>query len=225
MTEVEFALRLQFAVDRLTRTTKQLVTDTDGRQKVLDAPPLLAELRAELMPSGEPSNGSGSSAPGVPVALDLLVLMTDIEAEVSRTYWLVKDATRRPGFGGYTLEDRIRYTVKRAVELGRASELCSEFPRWVDRIERAFDPPKVVPLPGHACPYCKRATTKVESDPGEFVTQDALSVTFGRPMVGRCSGCGAIWSGPKMVELAAMLGGDTQVMQHLLGSASLKRVS
>lgn len=222
---VEFELRLRWAVDRLTRETVQRVVDDSGEAVYLRAAPLLQELRTEVRPSGEKSSGGSSAGPGAPVALDLLVLLSSIEEEVARAYWRVREATRRPGFGGYTLEERLTYAAARAIDLGLAEELCQEFVRWPSQIERAFDPPKVVPLTDHACPICRHGRTSVQIEPGEFVEQPALMVTFGERTVARCGECGASWVGDQMLDLAASIGGDTQVMQHVLGNVAGRPVS
>jgi len=203
---------------------------------VLDAEPLLGQLRAAVHPSGEPAPGGSGSVSGTPLDLTALELLSEIQDEVNRAYWLVKDASRRPGIGGYTLEQRLRFVARRVAEsvdppegpgfipLPRP-ELIEDALVWVDRIESLFDPPKIVPLSGHACPMCKSVRAAVILDTGESGEVDALSVRFGDPMVASCAECGERWPGAQMLDLAAVLGGDTQVMAHVLADESRMRVS
>lgn len=222
------------AVDRLTLVTKTVVS---RRPLVIrDAPPLLAELRAAVHPSGGHSSGSSTPEPGSPLDLGAMELMTSIQDEVNQAYWLVKDATRRPGLGGYTLEERLRFVRRRVAEsLDRPEgpgflpearpELIEDAPVWVEQIETLFDPPKIVPLAGHACPVCHTERTSVLLNTGERGDAWALSVRFGEPMVASCAECGERWPGRELLDLAAVLGGDTQVMEHVLADQARKRVS
>lgn len=237
MGDLTLAQEVSLAVARLTRTTPQLVV-AGGDHVLYLAPALLGELRAAAHPSGESSSGSVSVTAGAPASLDALDLMVRLETEINRAYWLVRDASRRPGFGGYTLEERLEYAAARVLEnegpvpfqgpgviRERVLGILADAPKWVRSIERFFDPPKVIPLTGHACPVCWAAKTAVQIEPGEFVEQAALTVTFGAQLVAACGECGARWPGDQMLDLAAQIGGDTQVMQHVLGKAADGTVS
>ncbi len=211
---VSQSARVVLAVDRLTLTTKQMVKVGD-RMVFYDAEPLLSVLRQEVRPSGEGGGGaSGSVGSGAPAALGVLDLLVEVEGEINQAYWMMRDATRRPGFGGYTLEERLRYTAVKALGAGRP-ELLKDAPSWVERIERLFDPPKVVPLIGHACPMCRQERASVQIEPGEFVEAPALSVVIGDRITARCAECGASWPADQLIDLAKALGGDTQALRHL----------
>lgn len=216
--------RIVAAVDRLTLTTKQMVRSGE-RMVFFDAEPLLSALRAAVLPSGETgSASSGSVGSGAPAALGALDLWVEIETEINQVYWRVRDATRRPGFGGYTVAERLRYAASRALDMGRP-ELLADAPAWVARIELLFDPPKVVPLTGHACPVCRHTRTSVQIEPGEFVENVALTVMLGERPQASCGECGTVWPQEQMVELAAALGLDTQALAHLFGFSRSEVVS
>lgn len=217
-------------VDRLTITTKTVVSKSP--LVVVDAPPLLGQLRAAVKPSGEKSSGgSGGAVSGTPLDLSALELMTQIQDEVNRAYWLVKDASRRPGIGGYTLEERLRFVAARVAESYDRPEgpafipaprpdILEDVHSWVEKIDHLFDPVKVVPLPDHACPVCRATRVAVTLDTGEPGEAPALTVRFGTPLVASCGGCETRWPGAQMLDLAAVLGGNTQVMAHVLGSGN-----
>ncbi|MDI3331424.1 MAG: hypothetical protein QJR09_11955 [Micrococcus sp.] len=221
---MSLSARVITAVDRLTLTTKQM-TKVGERTVFYDAEPLLSVLRQEVTPSGESGSGSSESVgSGAPAALGVLDLLVEVEGEINRAYWLMRDATRRPGFGGYTLEERLRYTAAKALDAGRP-ELLADAPAWVERIERLFDPPKVVPLIGHACPMCRQEKATVQVEPGEFVQAPALSVVLGDKVAARCAECGSSWPADQLVDLAMALGGDTQALVHLFELRGAGRVA
>lgn len=225
------------SVLRLTETTKRFHRNGD-QSGIYDAPPLIEELRRALMPSGEKSGGSVSVASGAPASLDALDLMVEIEQWIEDSYWEVRQIEQRPGFRGLTSTERLQYVAARVTESTLAGDLhgpglidvprqdiLEDAPKWVDRIERLFDPPKVVPIPDYACPICRHTRTSVQVEPGEFMETAALTVTLGHLVHARCGECGASWPPAEMVDFARVLGVDTEAMARLIAQCEYKRLS
>ena len=221
------------AVDRLTRTTKQ-VAKAEGRLVFYDAPALLEELAEAVHPSGERgSGGSGGVTPGSPASLEALDLLLELEAEVADLYWMAKELAQRPGYMGDSLAGRLRWIAERVDESIHPElegpgflrmdcrHLLDDAPSWVTRIGRLFDPPRVVPLAGHPCPLCWQDRTTVQSEPGVFVSTTALTIVLGRRPIARCGECGGSWAEGELLDLAAALGLEVQAMAGLL--ATLER--
>ncbi|WIK82148.1 DUF7340 domain-containing protein [Micrococcus lylae] len=212
---------LRRLADRLTVVTPVMVKTSAG-PVLVQARPLLEELQEEVRPSGERSAGSSRSVgSGAPVALAVLDMLCRIEEDTARLYWLARSyrgaPPRRPGIGGYTLIERVRFVADHAEAAGIEDEATRAYSEWVAGIERLFDPPKVVPLRGIACPACGEATTPTFDDAGELVDVPALSVTLAETPRGRCGECGAVWSGPEVADLAEQVGA-TPTALHLFGA-------
>jgi len=220
------------AVDRLTLTTKQ-VAKADGRLVFYDAPPLLEELAEAVHPSGERGGGGAGVSPGSPASLEALDLLVEIEDAVTEAYWAVRSLVSRPGYEGSSLAGRLRWVAERVDEGNHpylvgpgivrtpCLELLADVPSWVVRIQRLFNPPRVVPLAGHACPMCWQDRTTVQTEPGVFMSTCALTILLGRHPMARCGECGASWAEGYLLDLAAALGLEVQAMAGLL--ATLER--
>ncbi|MEW1964650.1 hypothetical protein AB0302_04540 [Micrococcus sp. NPDC078436] len=234
---------LSMVVDRLTVETPQVVATASG-PVVIRARPLLVELQDALHPSGEAKGGAGGSASGSGAPLDMtaLRLMCQVQDEATHLQWLMRSAgpvnplaltlaaqefrvapaavagPPRPGFGGLTLLERIRWVAVRATALGREAEVLAVVRPWVLSVERLLDPPKVVALRGVECPACGVAKTPVwDADHEELVDTPALVVTMGTTPRARCGECGAEWVGPEVVDLATQCGAAAGQVAHLLG--------
>ena len=220
------------SVDRLTRTTKQ-VAKHDGRLVFYDAPALLEELAEAVHPSGERGGGGAGVSPGSPASLEALDLLLEIEDEVNHVYWMAKELAQRPGYTGESVAGRLRWIVARVDESAHPElegpglirhdmrHVLEDVPSWVARIGRLFDPPRVVPLAGHACPVCWHDRTTVQTEPGVFMSTTALTILLGRHPVARCGECGSTWPEGELLDLAAALGLEVQAMAGLL--ATLER--
>lgn len=229
-------------VDRLTTTTPQMVRTQAGPTLVRVAP-LLEMLQGMIDHRGAGAGGrsSSSSGSGAPLDMEALYLMVAVEEELAHMQWLMRSARPappaqleaaaaefrvpvdsvsgppRPGFGGMTLYERLRWTAVRAAALGRDAEVLGFVRGWVSSIERLMDPPVVI-QPRKPCPACGE-TMAWTMDPAldELVQVPALSVVMsGRPR-GSCLECGAEWVGHEVVDLVDQCGGSTDLARNLLG--------
>lgn len=201
---------LRRLADRLTVVTPVMMA-TDAGPVLVQARPLLEELQAAIRPSGERKSGpSGAVGSGAPLDLTALRLMCQVQEETADLYWRVRSTpgvpVRRPGLGGYTLLERIRFVADHAGPAGVEADAARVFAGWAADIERLLDPPKVVALRGIACPACGEATTPTFDDAGELVDVAALSVTLAEVPRARCGECGAVWVGPEVADLADQVG-------------------
>lgn len=191
-------------VDRLTRTTKHQTKieydDGGSRNHFYDEAALIVMLRVAIRPGMESGGGGGGGVTaGLPVALNALDLMTEIEKRVAEEYWLVKDATRRPG--GYTLEERLRFWASRVEHDEQKLKQCvSVLGGWVVAIESLFEPVRKVPAHRH-CPGCDAWMVTADDD-GDKVRRYAVMVTVSSVPVAECGACGRRWVGPEVNELA-----------------------
>lgn len=201
---------LRRLADRLTVVTPVMVKTSDG-PVLVQARPLLEELQAAVHPSGEwKARSSGSVGSGAPCDLTALRMMCQVQEETAELYWRIRSApgvpVRRPGLGGYSLLERIRFVAEHAETAGVVADAVKVFAGWVADIERLLGPPKVVPLRGIACPACGEATTPTFDDTGELVNVAALTVTLSETPRARCGECGAGWAGAEVADLAAQVG-------------------
>lgn len=206
------------AVVRLYSTTKQVL---QSPLRVVDEDPLIEQLRSAVHPSGEskqPGTTSGSTVgSAAPLDLEAVRILSELETWVHQVYWIARTMpgapVRRPGVGGYSMRERLRL-AHQVAEKNQDFEFLDEAPSWCHQIQRLFDPVKVVPLRGVACPACGQQLTPVPVDRGEFIDQPALQVIFGDTLKIRCGECGASWLGKALLDLASLVGADAQVMAH-----------
>jgi hypothetical protein len=205
---------VSLAVDRLTLTTKQMAR-SDDRLVFYDAAPLLEELTNAVTPSGEKSGSSSPSVAGLPVSVDALDLLLEIEEGITSAYWETRTLEERPAPVPSTAMAKLRYIGDRVAESTEADRLegpgiirvpclwiLEDAPRWVTRIELMFDPPKVVPIPEQACPICRHDRTSVQTEPGVFVSSPALTMILGPRPAARCGECGAVWTKAELLDFA-----------------------
>ena len=209
-------------VDRLTVETRQIL-HTDAGPAVVRAAPLLEQLQEAVHPSGEGRGGSsGSVGSGAPLDVTALALLCQVKDEAIHLSWLARSTpgvlTVRPGLGGFTLAERIRWTAAALDGQAAEAEMLATVRGWTASIERLFDPPRVVALRGAECPACGIARTPVlNRDLDEFVDVPALTIVQGQTPRASCAECGAEWHGPEVVDLAVQLGAPPSVAHLLAG--------
>ena len=201
-------------LERLTVPTQE-VTRVAGRPVVYRAVPLLAELEAEVTPSGEPGGGGGgaSAVPGLPLAVGPLDLLASITSEILEGYWRAWSRDRRARRReGYTRTEKLTYWAEQTI-LSRDGDAIEALARtlrgWAEKIEALFDPPRLLDIP-RACPACGAYNVAAHVD-GEEVQMHALVAATHRvsgATTAWCRGCGAEWTGVQLHDLARASGGS-----------------
>ncbi|MEH0058794.1 hypothetical protein [Auritidibacter ignavus] len=175
---------------------------------------------------------------GAPLDVSALRVLVEVEAWVNEVFWLAKTVPGAPvggvGFAGRDVVARLQFAYRVADDTGEWGFL-SEAPGVLRRVRGVFDPARVIPLRGWACPVCATEVTPIQVEPGEFTESAALAVSFLVPdessagsrsgVRADCRECGASWVDDEIVDLAAVLGGDTRVAGLLASVSVSKRVS
>jgi hypothetical protein len=193
-------VNLDQAVDELTRVTKHAVRDAAGVVRIVDAAPLLVQLRMEITnASGGGGGGSSKTTAAIPLAAAALDLLEDIKATVNDQWWQCWDRHHGHGRGTLVGELRTWASVSRGdpASEAAAAKLCVG---WAHAIKALLQPVRRWEIVG-ACPKCKATRTVVSLEVGETVYAPALCLEFAQGGAeGVCRACGETFD-PQVLAL------------------------
>jgi hypothetical protein len=174
---------------------------------------LLDQLRDEVANSSS-RGGRRRSSNSSPLAVDALDLWNTIGAGMTELCSEFDAHSEAPG-----IEAGLRATVAAAggsTDLEALLGLRAFLRAWVNSIRTLLDPPKRVPLWGHACPVdvCgERTVWRVDESDGELKRAAALEAALAENTRGdlevtevRCLACAEPWPRAKLYFLARLLG-------------------
>lgn len=203
------------ALDELCDEQKRTVWREDGTITRHTAPSLLDQLRDEVANSSN-RGGRRRTSTTSPVAVDALDLWNSV---CDGALYLAASTGAHLDGGGAEYIIRASVTaVGTSTDLEAMLGVRNYLRAWTNSIRTLLDPPKRVPLWGHACPLetCGEQTVwrEDESDGGEKKRTAALEASFEDTPKGveveviRCLACSEEWPRAKVLFLALLMGRD-----------------
>lgn len=194
---------LAAAVNLLTRDSKHLVADSDGRSRFVTVSPLLVQLKLAIANSTAAGSGMGGGGAQIPLGAAALDLYTDIEETVRDNWWHTYPLHHGHGRGKTALELRAwAASVAMATDPELALTCLHLCKVWVASINGLLQPVRRWEVRG-ACPACKRAKVLKEED-GERIWGHTLSVCITETETwAECLACGEKYVPATLARLMA----------------------
>lgn len=197
------SLKLDQAVGLLTRESKHVLKDSEGKNRWVTADPLLVQLRMAVTHSTAPATFKASAGTPIPLSVVAYDLLAEISEVTLEHWWELYN--QHHGQGRESLVGQLRAWAMaahaRAVDLVVAEKvICG----WVSQIQGLLQPTRHREIKG-ICPACLQQKIVVRMDDEGIVRAPALSILYDLEdnITGaQCAACGAHWSGDPLMELA-----------------------